>query len=205
MRKKVVIVGASGHGKVVADIIIQSGDQIVGFLDDNSNLSKNFIGYPVLGKVKDFYDYGKYWFVIAIGNAMIRESIAKQFNGVKWYTAIHPAAVISDMCVSIGEGTVIMANAVINAGATVGTHCIINTGGIVEHDNQIEDFVHVSVGAKLAGTVYVGKRTWLGIGSSVNNNLSICSDCIVGAGAVVVSDIVEPGTYVGVPAKKRFA
>ena len=97
----------------------------------------------------------------------------------------------------------IMANAVVNAGAKIGKHCIINTGAIVEHDNQLDDYVHVSVGAKLAGTVSVGKSTWIGIGVSVKNNLSICSNCMIGAGAVVVKDIVNAGTYVGVPVRKK--
>ena len=89
-----------------------------------------------------------------------------------------------------------MPNAVINAGAKIGEHCIINTGAIVEHDNILENYVHISVGAKLAGTVHVGRATWIGIGASVSNNLSIC------AGAVVVKDITESGTYIGVPARR---
>ncbi|MFQ7156078.1 MAG: acetyltransferase [Merdimonas faecis] len=203
MAKKVVIIGASGHGKVVADIVIQSGDQVVGFLDDNPNLGKDFIGFPVLGKIDQFHNYEEYWFVVAIGNALIREKIVTQLYGIRWYTAIHPAATVSDIGVFIGEGTVIMANAVINAGSFIGKHCIINTGAVVEHDNRIEDFVHVSVGVKLAGTVHIGKRTWIGIGASVSNNLSICFDCMIGAGAVIVNNIEEPGTYVGVPAKRK--
>ena len=95
-----------------------------------------------------------------------------------------------------------MANAVINSACQIGRHCIINSGAVVEHDNQIADFVHVSVGAKLAGTVSVGKASWIGVGATVSNNLTICSNCIIGAGAVVVDDIKEAGTYVGVPAKK---
>ena len=95
-----------------------------------------------------------------------------------------------------------MATAVINSGAYVGKHCIVNSGAIIEHDNKIEDFVHVSVGAKLAGNVHVGKRSWIGIGTAVSNNLSICKDCMIGAGGVVVKDINEPGTYVGVPVKR---
>ena len=95
-----------------------------------------------------------------------------------------------------------MADAVINAGARIGSHCIINTGAVVEHDNRIEDFVHVSVGAKLAGTVHVGKGTWIGIGTIVKNNVEICSECMIGAGAVVVVDVCKSGTYIGIPAKR---
>lgn len=203
MNQSVVIIGASGHGKVVADIVIENGDQVVGFLDDNPNLSEKFIGFPVLGIIDEYQKYLDAKFIVAIGNATIREKIANKLKNVKWYTAIHPAAVISKLDTVIGDGTVVMANAVVNPGARIGRHCIINTGAIVEHDNRLEDYVHVSVGAKLAGTVSVGKTTWIGIGASIRNNLEICADCMIGAGAVVVKDIKEAGTYVGVPARKR--
>lgn len=201
--KKVVIIGASGHGKVVADIVVRSGDQVIGFLDDNSKLNDEFAGFPVLGRVEQFREYKDCWFVVAIGNVQIREKIVSQLQGVKWYTAIHPSAVISDLEVKIGEGTVVMANAVVNPGASIGKHCIINTSAVVEHDNRIDDFAHISVGAKLAGTVHVGKRTWIGIGASVKNNISICQDCMIGAGAVVVKTIEQAGTYIGVPVERK--
>lgn len=202
MREKVIIIGASGHGKVVADIIKKSGDMVVGFLDDNPDLGRTFSGFPVLGKTEKYQDYKNSKFVIAIGNANIREKIANSMKDVEWYTAIHPSAQISSIETSVAAGTVIMANAVINSGTEIGEHCIINSGAVIEHDNRIEDFVHVSVGAKLAGTVHVGKNSWIGIGAVVSNNLSICEECMIGAGAVVVSNIKEPGTYVGVPARK---
>lgn len=201
LTKSVIIIGASGHGKVIADIVQKSGDQVLGFLDDNTNLLNGFIGFPVFGKVDEYKKYNAE-FVIAIGNACIREKIAKKLFGVHWYTAIHPTAVVSDIDVKIGEGTVVMANVVINSGARIGKHCIVNSGAIVEHDNQIGDFVHISVGAKLAGTVTVGKATWIGIGASVSNNINICGDCMIGAGAVVVQNIEKAGTYVGVPVRK---
>lgn len=203
MKNDVIIVGAGGHGKVVADTVLLSGDNIVGFLDDNPNIGESFAGFPMLGSVDDFRNYSDCSFVIAIGDADVREKIVNQLQGVKWYTAIHPTAVISKLDVCIGEGTVIMANVAVNAGAVIGKHCILNTGSIVEHDNQIDDFVHVSVGARLAGTVHVGKRTWVGIGASVRNNLSVCAGCMIGAGAVVVKNIEEVGTYVGVPAERK--
>lgn len=203
MNQSVVIIGASGHGKVVADIIERSGDRVIGFLDDNTLLPEKFVGFPVLGMIDDYKEYKDAKFVVAIGNAVIREKIVNKLNDVTWYTAIHPSAVISTLGTEIWEGTVIMANAVVNAGARIGKQCIINTGAVVEHDNQIADYVHISVGAKLAGTVTVGKSSWIGIGASVSNNLSICADCMIGAGAVVVKNIDEAGTYVGVPAKKR--
>lgn len=197
--KSVIIIGASGHGKVIADIVQKSGDRVIGFLDDNPNLPNTFVGFPVVGPV-DAYKNIDAEFVIAIGNASIREKIVEKMKGVHWYTAIHPTAVISDIDVEIGCGTVVMANSVINTGARIGMHCIINSSAVVEHDNCINDFVHVSVGAKLAGAVSVGKGTWIGIGASVSNNVNICGSCMIGAGAVVIKNIEKVGTYVGVPA-----
>lgn len=203
MNNKVIIIGAGGHGKVIADIIIKSGDIIKGFLDDRFPDKKDFIGYPILGKIKDYRKEADAKFIIAIGNAAVRESIVKSSPSVEWYTAVHPTATLSDIDVQIGVGSVIMANAVINPSAHIGNHCIVNSSSVIEHDNCISDFVHISVGAKLAGTVSVGKRSWVGIGAVVSNNLSICEDCMIGAGAVVVKDIDKPGTYIGIPAKEK--
>ncbi len=199
--KNVIIIGAGGHAKVVADIIQCSGDHVLGFLVSGTT-DNTFLGKPILGKDSDYDLYPDAYFVIAIGNANARERISSNMPNAKWYTAIHPTAVISTLDTIIGEGTVVMANAVINPCAHIGKHCIVNSTAVVEHDNNIDDFVHVSVGTKLAGSVTVGKRTWLGVGATISNGISICSDCMIGAGAVVVKDIVEPGTYVGVPAKK---
>lgn len=202
MSKSVVIIGASGHGKVIADIIVNSDDKVLGFLDDADDVQgKKIIGFPVLGKIADYDNYKDCEFVIAIGNPYIREKIAIELP-VKWYTAIHPTAVISSLDVEIGEGTVIMANAVVNPSARIGKHCIINTGAIVEHDNILEDYVHLSPNVTLAGIVKVGKSTHIGAGSCTKQVLNIASDCIIGAGSVIVKDITESGTYVGVPARK---
>ncbi len=200
MTKKLVIIGASGHGKVIADIALKNGYEIIGFLDDNENVKK-ILGFNVIGKVAEIHKWvDDCEFVIAIGNNVIRESIAETYN-VKWATLIHPTVNIG-LDVKIGEGTVIMAKAVLNSSVTVGKHCIVNTGAIVEHDNVLEDYVHISPNATLAGTVCVGKKTHIGVGAVVRNNLSIVGDVIVGAGAVVVKNISEDGVYMGVPARR---
>ncbi len=201
MNKQVVIIGAGGHGKVIADIVIKSGDTVRGFLDDNES-SGSVAGISVLGKTADFLNYKDCEFVIAVGDAAAREAIAEKLGGVKWYTAVHPSAAVSVLDVEIGEGTVVMANASVNPGTRIGKHCIVNTAAVVEHDNRISDYVHISVGARLGGTVSIGRASWIGIGSCVINNVSVCGGCTVGAGAVVVKDITEPGTYLGVPARK---
>ena len=200
--RPVIIIGAGGHGKVVADIVQKSGDRVAGFLDDHAKPGGRFIGLPVFGAVDQYQRYRETAaFVIAVGNAAAREEIAEKLRGAAWYTAVHPSAVIAGIGVCIGEGTVVAANAVINAGSRIGRHCIINTAAVVEHDNIIEDFAHISVGAKLAGTVRIGKGSWIGIGASVRNNLNICGGWMIGAGAAVVQNIDKAGTYTGVPAR----
>lgn len=201
MSKNVVVIGASGHGKVIADIIIKSGDKVVGFLDDGVGKGNLVAGIEVLGKTEDYIIFKDCEFIIAIGNPNVRKRIANDLP-VKWYTAIHPNAVASSLDVKIGEGTVVMANAVINSSAKIGKHCIINTGAIVEHDNYIGDYVHLSPNATLAGTVTVGEMTHIGVGACVKNNINIAPNCTIGAGTVVVKDISESGTYIGVPARK---
>lgn len=200
MSKKLIIIGASGHGKVIADTAIKNGYEIIGFLDDNETI-QNILGFPVLGKIETVPKYQKnYEFVIAIGSNAIRKKIAEQYD-VKWATLIHPSAVIG-MDVQIGKGSVVMANAVINPSAKVGQHCIVNTEAIIEHDNVLADYVHVSPNAALAGTVRVGEGTHIGVGACVKNNLEITDEIVIGAGAVVVKDICEKGVYVGVPARR---
>lgn len=195
MSKEVIIIGASGHGKVIADIIEKSGDKVVGFLDDD--LTKK----GVIGPVCDCVKYKDKQFIIGIGNTQIRKRIAEEYPELSYYTAVHPTAVISGD-VKIAEGTAIMANAVINVSATVGAHSIINTSSVVEHDNVIGDFVHISPGAVLCGGITIGNETHIGAGVVVRNNVTICGNVTIGCGACVVEDITESGIYVGVPAKK---
>lgn len=195
--KKLVIIGASGHGKVIADIALKIGYEEIVFLDDNETLTE-CAGFQVVGKSSQAVeiDGDK---IIAIGNAKIRERIQSTIETV---ILIHPNAVISRR-VEIGEGSVVMAGAVINSDVVIGKGCIINTGASVDHDCMIGDFAHVSVGAHVAGTCQIGERTWIGAGATVSNNVNICSDCMIGAGAVVIKDIDKAGTYIGVPAKEK--
>ena len=194
---RLVIIGASGHGKVIADIAVKCGYKDIVFLDDNENV-KECAGFPVIGKVADAINIEDDK-IVAIGNAEIRQKIQNQLSTL--VTLIHPNAVVSRR-VEIGEGTVIMAGAVINSDVVIGKGCIINTGASVDHDCKLRDFDHVSVGAHVAGTVSIGSKTWIGAGATVSNNVSICDHCMIGAGAVVVNDVVNSGTYVGVPVRK---
>lgn len=194
--KKLVIIGASGHGKVIADIAIKNGYKDIVFLDDDESIVE-CAGFPKVGKISQAcsIEGDK---IIAIGDARIRERIQKKLNVI---TLIHPDAVISRR-VKIGEGTVVMAGAVINSDVVIGKGCIINTGASVDHDSKIGDFNHVSIGAHVAGTCITGNKIWIGAGATISNNINICSNCTIGAGAVVIRNINKEGTYVGVPAKK---
>ncbi len=204
MKERLLIIGASGHGKVAADIAIKMNIwKSIAFLDDNE-LLKVSLGLKVIGKTEDAFKFMEDADIfVAVGNNATREKIQKKLEeeGASIPVLVHPNAVIGSE-VELGIGTVVMAGVVINSSTKIGRGCIINTGSTLDHDNMIQDYVHISPGAHLAGTANVGKGSWIGIGSTVSNNVSITSCCIVGAGAVVVRDINEPGTYVGVPARR---
>jgi sugar O-acyltransferase (sialic acid O-acetyltransferase NeuD family) len=204
MKKKLLIIGASGHGKVVADIALKINKwKSVVFLDDDDSL-KTSMGIEVIGKSnKAFELIREYDICVAIGNNVVREKlqIELESKGASLPILIHPTAVIGEQ-VNVGPGTVVMAGVVINCCTTIGKGCIINTGSTIDHDNTIENFTHISPGVHLAGTVKIGQSAWIGIGSIVSNNVNIISGCKLGAGAVVVKDIKEPGTYVGVPVRR---
>jgi sugar O-acyltransferase (sialic acid O-acetyltransferase NeuD family) len=201
---KLLIIGASGHGKVIADIALKMNKwESIAFLDDDENI-KQSMNIEVIGKSSDVTKHIQdYDIFVAIGNNTTRERIQKNLEklGASIPVLVHPGATIGKQ-VEIGFGTAVMAGVVINCCTRIGKGCIINTGATIDHDNIVEDYVHISPGANLAGTVKVGKGTWIGIGSVVSNNISIVSNCKIGAGAVVVRDIDEVGIYVGVPVKR---
>lgn len=197
----VIIIGAGGHAKVIADIIVKSGDNLLGFLDD-AVAGTVLSSYEVLGRVADAQKMSsRAKFIVGIGSSDVRKKIAEGLS-VDWYSAIHPSAQIG-LGVKIGVGTAIMANTVINVDARIGSHTIINTAAVVEHDCMVGDYAHISPNATLCGTVMIGNGTWIGSGATVRNNLSICSNVIVGAGAAVVDNIKEKGTYIGLPAEMK--
>ena len=197
--KKLGIIGASGHGKVIADIAKKKGYSDIFFFDDNENIHECG-SYPVTGKSAEARTFDGD-IIVGIGNAAIRKKIQEMIPAEKLVTLIHPDAVIAEDVV-IGAGTVVMAGAVVNPGVQIGNGCIINTCSSVDHDCTVGDYVHIAVGSHLCGTVSVGNGTWIGAGATVSNNVAICSECMIGAGAVIVNDIKKRGTYVGVPARR---
>lgn len=191
--KKLIIIGAGGHGRVISDIAKDNGYSSIGFLDDIQN------GKDILGKTDDFVKYTDYDFVIGIGNNKIREKLfGKLNNEVNIISLVHSSAVISSSVI-IGKGTVIMPGVVVNNNTNIGNGCILNTGCSADHDNVIGDFCHISPGARLCGTVKLGNNVWICAGATVINNISICDNTIIGAGAVVIKDISNQGIYKGVP------
>lgn len=197
--KKLVIIGAGGHGKVAADIAVKNGYEELLFLDDDEAV-KTCGRYPVIGKGNMIGEIGGDVFV-AIGNPAVRQAIQGGIGEERLTILIHPDAVIAEDVV-IERGTIVMAGAVINPGSRIGRGCIINTCTSVDHDCRLGEYVHVAVGAHVAGNVEIGNGTWIGAGATVSNDLRICGGCIIGAGAAVVKNIEESGTYVGVPAKR---
>lgn len=201
MNKALGIIGASGHGRVIADIAKKMGYESILFFDDDENI-KICAGYDVMGKTTAISDHDCDA-IVGIGDTQTRRRIQEQLeqDGISPATLIHPNAVIGEN-VTIGNGSVVMAGVVINPGCRIGKGCIINTCASVDHDCILEDYVHVSVGAHLAGAVTIGCETWVGIGAAVSNNVDIPNGCMIGAGSVVVKSLEGTGTYVGVPAKK---
>lgn len=197
-----VIIGAGGHGKVIADIACRAGYTGIVFLDDNSQ-SRTCGEFPVVGSSADAARYTDADFVVAIGDGRVRKMLHRRLQAMncRLVTLIHPSATVASH-VTLGAGTVVMAGAVINPYAQIGEGCIINTCASVDHDCSIGAFSHVAVGAHIAGSVTTGEHTWVGAGAVIRNNTQIVSDCVIGMGAAVVKNITEPGTYIGVPARK---
>ena len=174
--KKLVIIGASGHGKVIADIALNNQYDEIVFLDDDKRVTE-CAGFAVKGTTENIEEYLSWDFIVAIGDALARQNVLKKLENIQCniVSLIHPKAVVSRR-VEIKMGTVVMAGAVINSDTKIGKGCIVNTGASVDHDGIIDDFVHISVGAHVAGNVHIGLKTWIGAGAIVLNNLSICDN-----------------------------
>ena len=203
---KIVIIGASGHGKVAFNALDSSGDyQIEGFIDDNfEKLEKTLLGIPILGDIKFLIDKlqdkidGVF---IAIGNNEIRKKISERIlDKFELVNAIHSKSVISKSA-KLGKGILVVAGAVINPSSIISDGAIINTGATVDHDNIIGEFAHIAPGAHLAGNVTIGKLSFVGMGTSVIQNIKIGSNVTIGAGSVVVKDLPDNCIAYGVPAK----
>ncbi len=200
-----LILGAGGHGKVVADTAAAIGRwSKIAFLDDRHASLKKVLDWPVLGsieKAKGFLvEYDD--FCVAIGDNNLRIKLLKSYldQGFKAPSLVHPTAYISPSA-SLGAGCVVFAQGVVNPGSEVGEAAIINTGASVDHDCTLGEAVHLCPGVRLAGKVRVGQQTTLGTGTAVIPQINIGSHVMVGAGSVVVTNIPDRSTAAGVPAK----
>ncbi len=197
--------GASGHGKVVADILALSGMELLGFVDDDaSKRVAQLAGVPVMepaAALPNLLAAGASA-IVTIGSNQVRMAKAGELEGLGFElaTAIHPSAVVA-RDVTVGAGTVIMAGAIVNSGSRIGANVIVNTAATVDHDCVLADGTHISPGANLAGGVVVGDRSQVGIRACVIQSIRIGAGSIIGAGAVVIRDVPANVTAVGNPAR----
>jgi sugar O-acyltransferase (sialic acid O-acetyltransferase NeuD family) len=202
---RIIIVGAGGHGQVVADILATAGRrgcdvQVLGFVDDRALAP--FGGLPLLGPVRQLSDIDYDAVVVAVGDNAARGRLMKglQDQGARFVTARHPTAIVSDDVV-IGDGSMICAGAIVITGSRIGAGTIVNTGSTLDHHAQVGDCVHVAPGVHVGGEVRIGAGSLIGIGATVLPRVSIGERAIVGAGAVVIRDVPADATVVGNPAR----
>lgn len=205
--KKIIVLGDSGHSKVIADLISSKEDMsLIAKLDDRYEevfVSEGIIKGPIAHLNKLIQEESDIYVVLGIGSNAVRKKLVKELRlpRTSFISLIHPTAIISPS-VKIGVGTVVMPRVVVNADAVIGDHAILNTGSIIEHDCKVADYAHISPQAILTGGVAVGEGTHIGAGASVIPLIKVGDWATIGAGAAVVSDIPRKTTAVGVPAKE---
>lgn len=202
--RHLALLGASGHGKVVADAAQASGWDVIDFFDDAWPQRERNGPWPIVGNGASLISRLSQFdgVLVSIGDCAIRWKKQQMLleSGAHLATIVHPSAVVSTY-VKLGLGTVVMAGAVINIDAVVGPACIINTGASVDHDCRLAESVHICPGAHLSGNVEVGSRSWIGVGAAVKQGTVIGADALVGAGAVVVGSVAAGQVVVGNPAR----
>ena len=182
--------GASGHAKVIIDILKSQQKEISGLVDDNEAI-KEVVGYTVSQTLPENSSV-----IISIGDNKIRKKVADKLAQHTFETAVHSSAVVSEYS-TIQEGTVVMQGAIIQSSSNIGKHCIINTGASVDHDCKVGDYVHISPQAILCGNVTIGEGTWIGAGTTITPGVTIGKWCVIGAGSVVTKDIPDNRLAVG--------
>lgn len=203
--RRLAILGAGGHGRVIADAAQNSGWSAIEFYDDAWPGNGP---WPIVGNTEMLFkhlpDY--HGVIVGIGNNGVRATLQQrlQLAGAPLVCVIHPSAIVSRHA-QLGAGCAVLARAVVNVGAQIGAGVILNTGCIVEHDCLIEDFAHIGPNAGLGGGVHIGRHSWVGIGASVNHLIHIGRDCTIGSGSTVIRNVSEATVAVGSPARPRPA
>lgn len=198
MRSGLTILGAGGHGRIVAELAELNGYKSISFLDNKFGAIKTSGIWPVIGLLEDANKYGD--IALGIGNNANRIAIAKSLIHPA-VTLIHPTAIISRYA-TIGAGSIVCAGAIIGPFVQIGAACIVNSGASIDHDCHLSCGCHISPGARIAGGVTVGVRSWVGIGSCVREGIQVGSDVIIGAGAAVIRDVDDGMRVGGIPAKE---
>ncbi len=200
----VLVLGAGGHGKVVADILLCQGIDVLGFLDDDpASWGTTRLGLPVLGAIATYHRFDPTGLALGIGSNAGRQSVVAQLGDATaslWCNAVHPRATVAGS-VRLGRGVVVAAGVVVNPDTIVGDHVILNTGCTVDHDCEIGAYSHIAPGSHLAGGVRIGEGAFMGIGSVITPYRSVGEWTTVGAGAAVVTDIPAKVVAKGVPAR----
>lgn len=205
----IIVIGAGGHAKVVIDALLKSKARIIGAADVNpARLGADILGVPVVGGDEAIFKRDPKMLLLANGlgaasNTSARAAIFTRFQnkGYQFVTVIHPSALIASDVV-IGEGSQIMAGAVVQPSVKIGANCIINTRASIDHDCLVGDHAHIAPGATISGGVTLGDGCHVGSGAVIIQGLSIGASSVIGAGAAVIRDVAEGTTVVGVPAKK---
>lgn len=207
--KRIFILGAGGHGRVVLDILLQAGQhQIVGFLDNNADIhGRRIDGVPVFGSIEDLaalaHQHDVEGVVVAIGDNGVRRGVARQVDlaGLDLINAVHPSATLARNA-SLGRNVVVAAGTVVCAHCQIGDSVILNTGCIIDYQTMIGEGSHICPGVRIAGRVKVEPGAFVGIAATVIPKVTLGCESIVGAGAVVTEDVPDLATVVGVPARR---
>jgi sugar O-acyltransferase (sialic acid O-acetyltransferase NeuD family) len=209
MSLPIIVIGAGGHAAVVADALLAAGEAVLGFTDaDRSRHGSRLCGLPVLGDDEaelGAHTPGRARLANGIGgvrDTSLRRRVQQRLEAQGWQfvEVRHPSAIVSPFA-RIGEGVQLLAGCIVQAGADVGTGCIVNTAAVIEHDCRLGEQVHVAPRALLCGGVEIGTRSHVGAGAVVRQGLRLGDDTVIGAGAVVLQDFAGAGTLVGVPAR----
>ncbi len=205
---KVLVFGASGHSKVAISILELCRLRIFGIIDRRQNVGNKFCGYDIIGSDDDIgkimHNNNVHSGIIAIGDNYVREKVSnhilqtcRHFNFIN---AIHPESII-DKKAQLGVGALIAARAIIGPYSKIGNHCILNTASSLDHDSSMEDFSSLAPGVITGGQVIVGKRSFIGLNTSIIHKVNVGSDVVVGAGSVVIQNLNPLAIYVGNPAR----